>query len=54
MREIKEINKQEKTVETNIEEAVTILHRIRRCDCDSSDVMQWFSAIKTIVTMKIT
>ncbi|XP_006622876.1 tigger transposable element-derived protein 2-like [Apis dorsata] len=44
MREIEEINKQEKTVEANIEEIVTTLDRIP--ECDSDDVMQWFQCDK--------
>ena len=37
MHEIKqEISEQEKTVEADIEEAVTTLRRISECDCDSN------------------
>ncbi|XP_043797718.1 jerky protein homolog-like [Apis laboriosa] len=46
MREIEEINKQERTVEANIEETITTLGRIPECDCDSDDVMQWFQCDK--------
>ncbi|KAK1123329.1 hypothetical protein K0M31_008947 [Melipona bicolor] len=46
MHEIEEISEQERTVEADIEEAVTTLRRIPDCDCDSDDVMQWFQCDK--------
>ena len=49
MHEIKqEISEQERTVDADIEEAVTTLRRIPECDCDSdsNNVMQWFQCDK--------
>lgn len=43
MREIEEINKQKRAVEVDIEEAVIILRKIPRCDCDNDNILQWFS-----------
>ena len=45
MHEIEEIS-EERTVGTNIEEAVSTLLRIPGYDCESDDVMQWFQVDK--------